>query len=201
METKAKTDRRILRTKEAIQKAFLEIFSEKEFERITINEIAERANVNRGTVYFHYVDKYDLLDRCIEDHLNQMALSCAHIKSFQRKITDPLEATEALKAGFMYFEDHFLFFSSMLSNQKTTTFRKCLQRVITTMLQKQIDTGDINRDMDLELTIQFTASAFVGMVEWWILNRMPQPPSYMAKQMWRLLDRHRIYSGVPVVLD
>lgn len=56
MENAVKTDRRILRTKQSITKSFLELFSEKDFEQITINEIAERANVNRGTVYLHYSD-------------------------------------------------------------------------------------------------------------------------------------------------
>ncbi len=33
---------------------------EKEPENITIVEIAEKANVNRGTVYLHFIDTYDL---------------------------------------------------------------------------------------------------------------------------------------------
>jgi AcrR family transcriptional regulator len=69
MTTGTKIDRRILKTKEAINKAFLELFSDKEFEQITINDIADRANVNRGTIYLHYTDKYDLLNKCIDDHL------------------------------------------------------------------------------------------------------------------------------------
>lgn len=60
-----KTDRRILRTKKAINRAFLELFTEKEFDRITINDISVWADVNRGTFYLHYMDKYDLLDQCI----------------------------------------------------------------------------------------------------------------------------------------
>lgn len=65
-------DRRIQKTKDAIIKAFVELMAEKNFEQITINEIADRADVNRGTVYLHYVDKYDLLDQCIETHLNKL---------------------------------------------------------------------------------------------------------------------------------
>lgn len=52
MDTATKIDRRILRTKESINKAFLGLFSEKEFDQITINDIAERANVNRGPSIF-----------------------------------------------------------------------------------------------------------------------------------------------------
>ncbi|MFD0697655.1 TetR/AcrR family transcriptional regulator [Paenibacillus sp. GCM10027628] len=49
--------------------ALIHLIGEKDFEKITINEIAERADVNRGTIYSHYSDKYDLLDKCLEAHL------------------------------------------------------------------------------------------------------------------------------------
>lgn len=196
MEAKVKKDRRITRTKEAINRAFVELFAEKTFDRITINDIAERANVNRATVYLHYADKYDLLDKCIEDHLNQMVTACSLNKSFQQKVTDLFEATEALKSLFAYFEDHFLFFSSMLSSQNTVAFRECMLGITKTLIQKQIDMEGANRGMDPEVTLQFTASAFVGTVEWWIANQMPHPPAMMAEQAMKLLKRHDIYCTV-----
>lgn len=65
-------DRRIAKSREAIVEAFIGLLAEKNFEHITINEIAERANVSRGTVYLHYTDKFDLLDQCIKAHLVQL---------------------------------------------------------------------------------------------------------------------------------
>ena len=47
-------DRRILRTKRAIRNAFITLLAEKELEKITIKEIAERADVDRKTVYNYY---------------------------------------------------------------------------------------------------------------------------------------------------
>ncbi|MBO7743093.1 TetR/AcrR family transcriptional regulator [Paenibacillus sp. MWE-103] len=69
-----KVDRRIIKTREAINKALIELMSEKSFENITINDIAEKANLNRGTLYLHYTDKYDLLDKCIKDHLGNLPI-------------------------------------------------------------------------------------------------------------------------------
>lgn len=61
-------DRRIQKTQDAIFEAFVGLMAEKNFEQITINGIVDRANVNRGTIYLHYQDKYDLLDQCIATH-------------------------------------------------------------------------------------------------------------------------------------
>lgn len=65
-----KVDRRVQKTQTAIKSAILELMAEKDFEDITIRDIADKANVNRGTIYLHYVNKYDLLDKIIEEHIN-----------------------------------------------------------------------------------------------------------------------------------
>lgn len=57
----SKVDRRILKSQEAIKKAVIELMAEKSFDDITIQDISDRANVSRGTIYLHYLDKYDLL--------------------------------------------------------------------------------------------------------------------------------------------
>ncbi|NGY75686.1 helix-turn-helix transcriptional regulator [Bacillus megaterium] len=43
---------------------------------MTIQDIADKANVNRGTIYLHYMDKYDLLDKMIEEHMNNLEELC-----------------------------------------------------------------------------------------------------------------------------
>ena len=44
----------------------------KGFENVTVQHIAERAPVNRATFYSHYHDKYDLLDKSIEEMLEKL---------------------------------------------------------------------------------------------------------------------------------
>ncbi|CAM4227417.1 hypothetical protein PAAL109150_16690 [Paenibacillus alkaliterrae] len=66
----AKVDRRILKSQESMKKAVIELMTEKNFDDITIQDIADRANINRGTIYLHYQDKFDLLDKLIETHIN-----------------------------------------------------------------------------------------------------------------------------------
>ena len=70
--TMAKVDRRILKTQESLKKVVIELMTEKNFDDITIQDIADRANVNRGTIYLHYQDKFDLLDKVIEAHINEV---------------------------------------------------------------------------------------------------------------------------------
>lgn len=57
-----KVDPRVKRTREWLQKALMELMAEKSFEAITVQDIAERAGVNRVTFYAHFTDKYALLE-------------------------------------------------------------------------------------------------------------------------------------------
>ncbi|MGO4543484.1 TetR/AcrR family transcriptional regulator [Paenibacillus sp. 2TAB23] len=189
MEFAPKLDRRVIKTKEAINKAFLELFSEKELEQITINDISERANVNRGTVYLHYSDKYDLLDKSIEEHLNKLITFCS---ANETKVGDGTLISDLLPV-FVYFEKNYMFFSAMLSNQRTTVFRARLLAFISANVKEKLHKQEPQSDIDNELKAQFMASAFVGMVEWWIQHQMPHSTSFMAEQLWKLFAKNDIF--------
>lgn len=54
-------DRRVRRTKRRLKESLLELLEERDYERITIREITERADVGRSTFYSHYNSKESLL--------------------------------------------------------------------------------------------------------------------------------------------
>ncbi|MFL5626870.1 MAG: TetR/AcrR family transcriptional regulator [Ktedonobacteraceae bacterium] len=76
MVTKVKdVDPRVKRTRQLLQQAFIELLQEKSFQAITVQDITERATVNRATFYAHYADKYALLDGYIREHFHQVVSS------------------------------------------------------------------------------------------------------------------------------
>ena len=180
-------DRRIQKTRNAIIEAFVGLMAEKNFEQITINEIADRANVNRGTVYLHYVDKYDLLDQCIEIHLNQL---------FQNpplgEDTDNFSSKDSMLQMFEYLEQHAFFYSTILTNKGIPAFRKRLLDMAKNGLNEQINISGIHQNIHKEVLVQFLASAGVGVIEWWITNSMPYPAKDMVEEFWQLLERFQI---------
>ncbi|WP_217593164.1 TetR/AcrR family transcriptional regulator [Cohnella sp. GbtcB17] len=65
-------DRRARRTVRLLKQSFRELVEEKGFDAVTVRDIAERADVNRGTFYAHFPDKYSLLDLVIREKLQAM---------------------------------------------------------------------------------------------------------------------------------
>src|SRR5271154_4977444 len=60
--TEAPVAPRIRRTRHLLQQALEKLLESKEFEDISVQDIAEAATVNRATFYDHYTDKFALLE-------------------------------------------------------------------------------------------------------------------------------------------
>lgn len=57
-----KSDPRIQFTRQSIIDAFYILAKQKNFEKISVADISEKARINRSTFYYHFTDKYDLID-------------------------------------------------------------------------------------------------------------------------------------------
>jgi AcrR family transcriptional regulator len=66
-----RTDPRVTRTQNLIRDALKALLSEKSFESISVQDIAERATVNRATFYAHFQDKVALLDALIRADIRE----------------------------------------------------------------------------------------------------------------------------------
>ncbi|MDR1769070.1 MAG: TetR/AcrR family transcriptional regulator [Hungatella sp.] len=67
-----KADRRIIKSRNVIQSAFLTMLITDGFDKITVKGITEKADISRKTFYLHYVDKYDLLDTIVNMKLKEL---------------------------------------------------------------------------------------------------------------------------------
>ncbi|MGF9910685.1 TetR/AcrR family transcriptional regulator [Brevibacillus porteri] len=185
--------RRIQKSRQAIMDAFMRLMSEKEFESITINQIAVEANVNRGTVYLHFDDKYDLREQCIAAQINQLLRHCMSGDNLVH-----LPSKTALLHSFEYSEQHASFYSIMLKSKGSTVFRNQMETMFRENLSEYLDSINLDKEMNRDITVQFLTSATVGILEWWIIRSMPYTPSVMVEQFWNLLNRgaegHEYYS-------
>jgi AcrR family transcriptional regulator len=177
----SKVDRRIAKSQEAIKKAVIELMTEKSFNDITIQDISDRANVNRSTVYVHYLDKYDLLDKLIDEHINKL-----------KEINDwacEKEWVDATQIFFEYFETNYLFFSTMLASKAAApSFRSKFLEFLIEEFKDKMDKGK-NQGLSEDVIVNFAANAYVGVWESWLKDGLPKAPHVMADELGSLLER------------
>lgn len=65
-------DRRVIRTKKALAQALFDLCGEKDFSRITVTELTNRANVDRKTFYLHYKSVGDILEDFYAEHMTRL---------------------------------------------------------------------------------------------------------------------------------
>lgn len=60
-------DPRVIRTRQLLQSALLDLLAERPFQSISVSDLTKRATLNRSTFYLHYLDKFDLLAKTTRD--------------------------------------------------------------------------------------------------------------------------------------
>lgn len=160
LETRAaREDRRVTRTRKLIREAFVSLLGEKNFESITVQDIAERATVNRATFYAHFTDKFALLDAMIRD---QLAGQLTH--------GDPLHAPDARALLRAVGQNVFDFVSLHRECRIDRDFEPQLQRSMETELT------DFLTPAFTPCTATLVASAFVSAAMDW-RHQAPKSPS------------------------
>lgn len=68
-----KSDLRVTKTRRLIKATFLELVQAKPVQKITVIELAKRAEISKGTFYLHYLDIYDLYNQMVEETVAKIA--------------------------------------------------------------------------------------------------------------------------------
>ena len=75
LESEEALDPRVKRTRQLLRQALVSLMAEKAFEEISVQDLAERATVNRVTFYDHFDDKYALFDSLIGESFRELLLA------------------------------------------------------------------------------------------------------------------------------
>src|SRR5512143_3352795 len=111
-------DRRVQRTDRLIVEALIELTTQKGFAAVTVQDIVQRAGINRATFYRHYRDKFDLLD--------QYAQAVYALPDHAPDSGSPMDAETRTISGvvriFEHVREHAKFFRVMLGQNGDPAF-------------------------------------------------------------------------------
>lgn len=176
MNTK-KTNRSVLRTQKLLKEAFIELLYEKPIQQISVKELTDRVDLNRGTFYLHYTDIYHLLET-IENELFAQFQEIVHAHDDERMNGHPFPLLEDI---FLFLKEHQTFCQLMLSANGDANFVNKLKTFV-----KESCFSDWNKTfMDIsqelcDIYYSYIVSGCVGLIEHWIVTGLKKSPEEMA---------------------
>ena len=164
---KDKVDLRILKTRKAIKDAFLTLIQTKGYERITVQDIADEAMINRNTFYLHYVDKPDLMEKLCHESMDKLNV-CFNLgmKDKDIRATDKEMFILSLSEIFKAIEANIVFFRTMLSQNGHPHFSTHLKEAIKDFFLSGIGGQDYNQKFKIGL--EYMISGLVAVICMWI---------------------------------
>lgn len=152
--------------------------SEKAFKDISIKDITERADLNRGTFYLHYSDTYSLLKAMENDVL----------KDFQEMIDNYLQTgpktslTPILIPVIHYIVENEEICANLFENNFSSDFIKEFKNLIHKNGSEIVERlFPACKSGSSDYFFEFITYGLIGIIQEWLNKGMPQPPEEIAE--------------------
>ena len=177
-----KLDPRVRRTHQALQQSLLALVQEKPYESITVQDITERADLNRATYYLHYSSKEELLADSLENHYDALVVRIRE-EVGERPYWE--DATSA-QIVFEYVEENHALYKVLLGEKGLGHVMHRILHYLAAYdeiaLAQHIPPGK-TLAVPIPVLAQQTAGSLFALAKWWLENDMPYPPAEMAEMM------------------
>lgn len=183
-------DRRQRKTRNAIFRSFISLLSEKDFSKITVGEIIERADIGRATFYAHFETKdYLLKELCHElfchvfDCMEKNGNRHTHIFSCDAPDSVFLHLFQHLKKNDNRILD-------LLSCQNNDLFLRYFKDGLLKLIESQEGYLEKSRwnELPKSFVINHIASTFVETVRWWIDGKLQKSPEEITDYFLTVID-------------
>ena len=165
-------------TKRALATAMRELMDEVPFEKIQVAHICERCSMNRKSFYYHFKDKYDLLNWIFDTEIISFVQSLSGTAQLEQRV-------EVFQEICNYFYKNRDFYRKALKIQGQNSFSEHLREYMTPILKNRLlyllgDGGD-------DFTLNFYLDAIVCTIERWLLEKECMPPEQFVSKFLSLI--------------
>lgn len=178
-------DRRVRKTKKQLRMALTTLLLKKELDAITVRDVAELADVNRGTFYAHYKDVEELLHQLENELMNELV---AVGEKYKDKLND--------EGAFEYLTEIFALAgenSDIVYALNATTVDMAFQMKLHRELQQQYLFPFLEKlelqGVYAELTATYMTAGLIAMTVRWIEGGKKESPEELARLCGTLVSR------------
>ncbi|MFI6150177.1 TetR/AcrR family transcriptional regulator [Streptomyces sp. NPDC051109] len=158
-------------TRQKLYEAAVTLIAEQGFSATTVDEIAERAGVAKGTVYYNFASKNELFEELLRHGVGLLTASLRDAaQETEQRGGSRVEALDAMIRAGLVFIDRYPAFTQLYVAELWRTnrawqstlmvVRREAVAVVETVLREGVERGELSAEIDVPLT----AAAMVGMV-------------------------------------
>lgn len=215
---KHEQDRRKLKTLQAIHDALLSLMLEKPYNKITIQDIIDRANVGRSTFYSHYATKDELLIRSLEQMLEMMNELKSSSLTFSKEdfrinkkvlpgghyltLTNEHIASHSAESGdksrlipvyefFEHIKENSRLVKALIKGNSVDLFLEKVQSFWNNKLEAYLHSQlpkGQEPKVPIPVLIDHISSTFIFLLKWWVDNKMQYSPAQMDQFFQELIN-------------
>lgn len=162
-------------TKQALAGALRELMNEMPFEKINIAQICDRCNMNRKSFYYHFKDKYDLVNWIFDTEI----ISLIRDENLENEYEKHWQFIEKVSN---YFYSNHTFYRKALQIKGQNSFREHFQDYIRPLLKVRLTYMFADAQID-EFVMDFLVDAVVCAMERWLLKKDCIPPEEFVEKI------------------
>jgi probable dihydroxyacetone kinase regulator len=163
----------INQTKLRLTETMIRLMADVPMEKISVAEICKASQISRKTFYYHFKDKYDLVNRIFSSGLTQAI----------NREPQNLSLIGLIECMCQYFYDHRAFYANALSVEGQNSFSDYFGEVLEPIIRRNLR-GYIAEDLDQEFFINFYTDALLMAIKRWLMGGTTIPT---AQEFVRLL--------------
>ena len=184
--TEKKEDRRVRRTKKLLTQALTQLLQEKQINEITVKELTDLADMNRGTFYLYYKDMFDMLEK-IEDGMFEAldAIVSLHEHDDVSQQTKPI-----LLDLFRFIQDNQEMCRVLLSPHGDMNFLHRLDEVVREKcLKAWPNIRKEKGEADFDYHYSFVVFGCAGIIRAWVNRNCSESAEKMAEMAYGMILR------------
>ena len=163
-------------TKKAIASGLKELTKKKSFDKITIQDITDICGLNRQTFYYHFQDKYELVDWIYYNEAISIIINDLTYENWDKKVLQMLAKMKS--------EDYF--YKDTLKSSTENGFREYLFHIASELFLNIVGRLAVNENFaedEKRFISEFYAFGIVGVIISWAQSGMKETPEYITMQL------------------
>lgn len=173
-------DRRVRRTRRALREALIALIVERGYEKVTVQDVLDRADIGRSTFYAHYPDKDGLFAACFDDLRADLEREL-DATTAGPPLDDP---TRPIGVMFEHAHRNQRVYRALCGRSGETAGTRMLHRLVLDSLRGHLT--PVGLRLPVDVVTEYHAGALVAVLVWWVRQDFPQPPAEIAQVCQRM---------------